>query len=197
MIKFLKSIILKKIILILFLIINISCNHKTISEKIDENHIVSDKEVYSFLSLILKNESKSITECRNENVIGLINENYELKKMLTHKDLIFIKKQIKNDKKFNLNPEYLDGFNVISQKRIKKEFSESKSMCMFWKKFEKNYGTTSLFSISLPIFSLNKKIVIISTELLSKGGFGYNGIVVYLRTKGRWKLYKKYTSSIS
>ena len=139
MIKFLKSIILKKIILILFLIINISCNHKTISEKIDENHIVSDKEVYSFLSLILKNESKSITECRNENVIGLINENYELKKMLTHKDLIFIKKQIKNDKKFNLNPEYLDGFNVISQKRIKKEFSESKSMCMFWKKFGKNY----------------------------------------------------------
>ncbi len=189
--------LMKKIIIVYFLILNISCNHKTISEKVDENHIVSDNEVYSFLNFILEKQSKTISKCRNENVIELITENSELKKIFTDKDLIFIKKQTENENKFEINSEYLNNVNLVSQKKIKTLFSKSRDINIFWKKFEKEFGTESFFSVSLPIFSLNKKIVIINTEFNSKGGFGYGASEVYIKVNGEWKIYKRFTGFIS
>ena len=188
---------MKTIILIFLVIINISCNHKTVSEKVDQNHIVSDKEVYSFLNVVLKKQSKSLTTCRNEHVLEFIKDNEELESMFNAEDLVFVNKQIENEKKFALNSDYLSSSNVIPEKIINKLFIDSKNIDTFWLEFEKKYETQSYFSVSLPIFSSNKKTVIISTEILNRGGFGASGKTVYRKINGEWKLYKNYNSSIS
>ena len=188
---------MKKIVLIFFIIINISCNNKNLSEKVDNNHMVSDKEIYTFLYVVLEKQPKSINKCNNEDVLDFIEHNNELKKMFSVKDLAFINKQIENEEKFEINSEYLTNYNIISEKTIDKKFSDSKNMISFWEEFEKEYGTQSYFSLSLPIFSLDKKTVIICTEVLHKGGFGASGTQVYRKINGKWKLYKNYSSSIS
>ncbi|QYS86432.1 hypothetical protein JJC03_16270 [Flavobacterium oreochromis] len=188
---------MRKIILIYFSIISISCKNKNISEITDKNHIVSDKEIYSFLSSILKNQTKSITKCNNDDVLEFVQENKELKSMLTEKDLVYIKKQIGNENKFSINSEYLNDYDVIPEGKLKKMFRENRNLNTFWKEFENEYETESFFSISLPIFSLNKEIVIITTEVLHKEGFKARGKQVYRKVNGEWKLYKNFTTSIS
>ena len=183
---------MKKIILIFFLILNISCKNVTISEKVDKNHLVSDREIYNFLDFILENEPTTITKCKNFNVSDLFIANPDLKKIFTDKDLIFINKQIKNENYFNLNSEYLINKNVIPQNELRRFLSESNDAEIFWRKLKNKYNAESYSSVSLPIFSKNKKIAIISTEFSCKGGLcGEGAIRVFIKVDGNWKFYDK------
>lgn len=193
------SILMKKILFLLIPFLILSCKkNENIPGVQLENKLVSEKEIYEVLISVLGTTSKDrlmstnyITEDISMKFIevepAFLGER-SLDTFFTPKDIDFIKKQIKTINNFKLKQELLEGKIVIPSDTLAKFQTNKNGKGTFWDNYTRKYGNNCFYSISLPLFSLDRKTVI-TISSINCGSLGGGGATeVYRKTNGKWML---------
>lgn len=180
--------------LFFLLLLLVSCTeHK--KEHSYSVYTVSDKEIYSVINHVLEELKESELKERTHNDYVLENlpapfflsENpsmlKEIKSFFTEADLKFMDSQIKNQKGFKLKQDHLNSKTVIPNKIIDSLSNDSSKdrKTILLSNYHKRFGNNYYHYFSLPIFSLDKQIVIVDR----KSFFG-GSTVIYKKEKGKW-----------
>src|SRR5690606_13345081 len=167
-------------------------SYELINQVIEEN-IKSNKEIYLLLSNrdIITFPLSAIDE-DEEDYLGL--NKYD--SIFSKKDIDYIYKKVTDlrlSRDLDLNQDKIlkQNIRIIPNnqfnKYIEKIMSENKRNS-FWDEFEKQFGIHAYYSVSYPIFSLDKKTAIISFghHRGSLCGDGFSAI--YQKMNGKWIL---------
>jgi hypothetical protein len=118
---------------------------------------------------------------------GLSRDSMGLQKMLdtlfTIEDIKFMLHQLQTDHNFKLKSEFMDGVKIYPSDSIQ-TLVKPKS----WKELMKESSLSFAYcSVSLPLFSLDKSLVMVHTSRCSGEGFGSGGeTCVYKKRNGKW-----------
>ena len=174
-----------------FLILLSSCKQETIIEKDKPQKTkVSDVEIHGVINSICisKNDSTKTNYVTED--LSPLNERelFVLTKMdtlLSKEDVEFIKEQNDNRKKFKLNQQLIEN-KVIPIDSLRKMRDDKTQKINFWERFTEKYHEKSLMSISLAVFSKDKKIAIVTTSRICATCINRE-TSIYRKIKGRWK----------
>lgn len=172
---------IKKILIITFAILSIALNSQ------EKN--ISDVEIYEVINFVIKNgktkfhkEMSIITEDPN-----LRNDNYFDKKLLkqyfNEKDTNHILSQFATSKDFSLSYKYITDLKII---HLDKLLSYKKLKKGFWAVFEEKYGDEGFMFIGKPLFSLDKKRVIINYGYYCGGLCGKGSRILLKKNNDNW-----------
>jgi len=179
--------------IIIILLTAISCNNRPNTTIAGYKPMVSDSLICATLNYFVNDTSLSeFKKCNrfaakdgrkvlySEDSIAIT----RLDSIFTKEDLDFIFRQNLNSNNFKQG-QYLKGKDLISGDTLLKLYHLE-----FWDEFNKRYGKGGFCSISLPIFSKNKDIVIIKYSS-SRGRLNASGgTFIYKKAGGIWvKLY--------
>ena len=184
---------MKNILYFLIIISFISCEEK----KAISRNLVPDKEVYDIINFIIKNEfSKSNNNSKylSEEFPMILpdNEYFGIEKMDTifsKSDVEFMKLQISKRYEFRIERNLIQNKVVIPFDSINKLRISEKSD-QFWKRFQIKYDARKFDGISLPLFSVDYKTVIISYGHHCGSLCGSGETSIYRRVNGHWKKFK-------
>nr|WP_298655184.1 hypothetical protein [uncultured Flavobacterium sp.] len=157
---------------------------------------VTDDEIYEFVKMVLKDLEK------NQKLEGTQdyylqdqlatpsfvydNPGFKLDKYFQKDDLNFIQKQIRERKNFLLIQDSIKSKRIISKKTIdsfnnnRKDNIDRKSH--FIESYKREYGNNFYEKLSLPIFSKNKKTVLIDISSFFGGK-----TIIYRKENNKWK----------
>ena len=187
---------MKNIHLLLFLFF-ISCfnneSQKTFSKS---NNKINEDEIYEVINFVLNEMKKSdslenyqskyvVDELSIPNFIIEDNHKEKLNKHFTKSDLIFIQKQLNNKAVLRLSQNKIVRKTIISKDTLK---SLENRKSLDWKNnyyinYKKKFGNYSYDEFSLPVFSNDKKTVLIEINSFLGGG-----CAVILKKKNKnWK----------
>ncbi len=166
--------------------------------------IVSDKEIYNFLNWLATNQKKYSEEPKDETRIV----SYEISKW---DSALFLpldsakKYHIKYSSRFLFKEDGMDTiFSLQDQQFIFKQFTsikekswhESFQNSKLWDGKEQEHTNRNYYSI--PLFSLDKKYVLIYKEYYCGNVCGYLGYYIYRRIdKNKWKGVRALRTGIS
>ena len=190
---------MKKLALILLAIFFISCNKKTELKK----ELVSEKEIYEVLNTVLiPYEKDNIPLDSNYvsydqiDVFEMIKHDsllsVKINSAFSKNDIKFINEQRKNIKKFELKQSLLSNIVVIPMDTINKFLKNN-----FWSKYYQKYGHRGYNEISLPLFSIDKNVVLMSISYNCGSLCGGGSVWIFKKVNGKWQFYKPITSSAS
>ena len=166
---------------------------------------VTEKDIYEVVNFVIKNRKERLHEkgfkikflMRSKSdsaVYHYLNnkeENfYSIEEnpndFFTNDDIEFINKQIGDNLNFNFQQKLTNQLKILSVEEYKK-FGTGKE---FWKNYDAKYGKKSFLEMMVPLFSLDKKTVIIEYSNItgSRGGFGE--IVILKKENNIWKYFK-------
>ena len=166
---------------------------------------VTEKDIYEVVNFVIKNRKERLHEkgfkikflMRSKSdsaVYHYLNnkeENfYSIEEnpndFFTNDDIEFINKQIGDNLNFNFQQKLINQLKILSVEEYKK-FGTGKE---FWKNYDAKYGKKSFLEMMVPLFSLDKKTVIIEYSNItgSRGGFGE--IVILKKENNNWKYFK-------
>ena len=166
---------------------------------------VTEKDIYEVVNFVIKNRKERLQEkgfkikflMRSKSdsaVYHYLNnkeENfYSIEEnpndFFTNDDIEFINKQIGDNLNFNFQQKLINQLKILSVEEYKK-FGTGKE---FWKNYDAKYGKKSFLEMMVPLFSLDKKTVIIEYSNItgSRGGFGE--IVILKKENNTWKYFK-------
>ncbi|GAB0157837.1 hypothetical protein CHRYSEOSP005_31240 [Chryseobacterium sp. Alg-005] len=125
--------------------------------------------------------------------IGYINFQ-DLKAYFTQKDIISLKNQYKAAEGFLLTPKYIFNLRIIHENELLSYKAEGK---YFWEEFNKKHGNVSFMFVGKPLFSLDKKRVIISYGYYCGGLCGRGEKVILKKVKENWVVEKVLSGFVS
>jgi len=185
---------MKKILYLILAISLISCKE----EKLINKNLAPDKEIYSIINFILKNElrekdSKNIY-LSEEFPLAIPNNNYfgieGLSEIFSEKDIEFMKLQLNKRYDFRINKNLIKNRIVISFDSLNELYKENEKSDKFWERFEKKYKAQKFDAISLPIFSVDFKTVMISYGKHCGSLCGSGKTAIYRKINGHWEQIK-------
>lgn len=154
-----------------------------------EDNIPSDKEIYILLQQDLT-QPAILIDPEEEDYLGL--NQYD--SILSKKDIEYIYKKVTDlriSQDLDLNLAQINNQNVkiISTSQFNKFIEKTISKNQrseFWEEFEKEFGIHNYYSISYPVFSLDKNTAIMSFghHCGSLCGDGFSAI--YQKINGKW-----------
>lgn len=169
---------------------------------------ISDEETYEVINYILKSEhifGKStywkinvITEDPNIKTHAeyftedFLRKNY--KKYFSKKSIKSIVQQFTNSDQFLLDRNYVFDLRIIHLTDLIDDKSRKSSMYDFLKN---KYNSDGLIYVSKPLFSEDKKMVIINYGYYCGHLCGHGKIVILKKTKERWTLEKEIAEFIN
>jgi|GEM_PF-2651316 len=165
---------------------------------------VSEEEMYEVINFIIQNGNKIsknfkiITEDPN------IKQDFKhesvyfddkiLKQYFNNADIKSIKEQLKTITQFSLNPKYILNLRIIHEDKLSSYSSDGK---YFWTEFEKKHGKGGFLFVGKPIFTMDKKRVIINYGYYCGGLCGSGERVILRKDKNRWIIEKVISGFIS
>ena len=199
---------------LIILILMGSCRHsrtdvkniETPSPQPTYNQIISDSLIYDFMNykiaLIKENDTNKIflinnTEffcSKNDSMSIVMLDSLSNQNIFDPSDLPFIFDQIKLSKTYLYKQEILNDITLIPLDTIKKLAEDDN----FWSNYRQKYiDSRGFWSLSVPIFSIDKQTVI-QDERFSCGGLcGGGGTYVYKKINNTWKLIYGYNFRVS
>jgi hypothetical protein len=173
---------MKQLLVISTVFLFLSCmkNDKNIYKV--QNDQISDTEIYEVINFIIDssyseciNTTKYLTE--DEEFSRTMNRNLErikeLDTIFSKQDIEFIYKQATKVDQFHLNQKLVLRKTVIPSDSLKLLITDKYNSQIYRDNYQKKYGTNKLVSTALPLFSLDRNTVIISTSCGM--GFGSSG----------------------
>ena len=166
---------------------------------------VTEKDIYEVVNFVIKNRKERLHEkgfkikflMRSKSdsaVYHYLNnkeENfYSIEEnpndFFTNDDIEFINKQIGDNLNFNFQQKLINQLKILSVEEYKKLGTGKE----FWKNYDAKYGKKSFLEMMVPLFSLDKKTVIIEYSNItgSRGGFGE--VVILKKENNNWKYFK-------
>ena len=166
---------------------------------------ITEKDIYEVVNFVIKNRKERLHEKgfkikflmrsksdsavyhylnKTEESFYSIEENPN--EFFTNNDIEFINKQIGDNYNFNLQQKFINQLKIISIDEYKKLGTGKE----FWKNYHAKYGNNSFIEIMVPLFSLDKKTVIIEYSNItgSRGGFGET--VILKKENNTWEYFK-------
>ena len=157
---------------------------------------VTDDEIYVFVKMVLKDLEKTqklegtqdyyLQDQLATPSFVYDNPSFKLDKYFQKDDLDFIQKQIGERKNFLLIQDSIKSKRIISKKIIDSFNKDRKGnidrKSYFLNKYKKKYGTNYYDRLSLPIFSKDKKTVLIDISSFFGGK-----TLIYRKENGKWK----------
>lgn len=166
-----------------------------------QNFKVSDEEIYEVINFIIKKRSeksikeiKIITEDPNVKSDSRYYDDKILKEFFNVKDLKVIKDQYTTINDFLLNPKYILNLRIIHKEELLNYSSSGKS---FWTEFNKKHGNVAFMFVGKPLFTSDKKRVIINYGYYCGGLCGNGERVILKKEKNSWVIEKVVSGFIS
>jgi len=190
--------------LILLLIVLSSC--KKANNQIDTNLKVTDNDIYQVVNFVIserdsfmkldgiKGQYKYILDRELEPLFNSEADRYYIKKLdtiFTKEDVKFMQEQILKRKNFKFNSKFVKSKKVFSADSIKNMINLAIELPdkNFYQIYENKFGKDRFYDISLPLFSKDKKTVLIKFEAM-----GIGDVSVYKKENGKWKSYEQLIS---
>ena len=184
--------------IICFLIISCKKNETVEKSKTDEKKVsikkklVSEKEIYEVINVVLG--SLNYDELSNSNYVtedvlmkyNFRENDYKLDTIFTQKDIQFIRKQFNEVENFRLNQNLLTNKVTIPRDTLAKFQNSKRGKPNFWINYTKKYGNKGFYTIGLPLFSLDRKTVIIISGFHCGGLCGVGTTEIYKKVNGKW-----------
>lgn len=185
---------MKKIFYLILILHFVSCKQNSK----DNKNLVPNDEVYGIINYILKNDLQEKDSKYNylseEFPLENPNNQYfgieEMDTIFSKKDIEFMKLQMDNRYHFRIENSLIQDRTVISFDSLNKLFKENERSEKFWERFEKKYKAKKFSAISLPIFSVDYKTVLISFGNHCGSLCGSGKTVIYKKVNGKWKQIK-------
>jgi hypothetical protein len=186
------------LIIICFLLLSCKKNetvekNKAVENKfIIEKKLVSEKEIYEVINVVLGSinyDELSDSNFVTEDVFMKYNfkeNDYKLDTLFTKKDIQFIRKQFNEVENFRLNQNLLKNMVVIPKDTLSKFQNDKRGKHNFWDNYSKKYGNKGFYTIGLPLFSYDKKTVIITIGFHCGGLCGGGSTEIYKKVNGKW-----------
>lgn len=149
----------------------------------------SEEEIYEVINFIIKNGNKSpknfkiITEDPNVKNDSKYFDEKLLKEYFNNKDIKSIKEQYATIDQFTLNPKYILNIRIIHKEKLLSYSSNGK---YFWTEFEKKHGKEGFLFVGKPLFTADKKRVIINYGYFCGGLCGSGERVILKRSNNSW-----------
>jgi hypothetical protein len=185
---------MKKTLVLILLISLLACKEKNTLG----SNLVTDIEVYNVIDFIIKNEfhikGSEKSYISEEFPIPLPNVQYfgidELTEIFSKKDIEFMKLQLDQSYAFRINERLIKVGKIISFDSLGLLYKENERSDKFWKRFEKKYKAHKFYGVSLPIFSVDLKTVMVSYGNHCGSLCGSGQTVIYKKKNGKWKQIK-------
>ncbi len=176
---------------IFFVILFISCTN----QKKSDSSEVTDDEIYMIVKMVLKDfETHQKIDGTFEYYLqdeletppqAFLIPNFDFQKYFSKNDLNFIDKQIVERTNFKLIQDSIKTKKIISKKIIQTFDTEKNDQLnrkdTFIKNYQKKYGSKYYDIISLPLFSKDKKTVLIDVSNI----FGGRSMI-YKKNNDKW-----------
>lgn len=148
----------------------------------------SDVDVYEVINYVSETRNKTPKNKYISENLSLLNEKElaSISLIFSIKDLEFINEQNKKRLNFKLNQKLITNGTVIPNATL----IQMKKNGNLWEKFKKKYHEEKLLTISLPIFSKDKKSSLVTTSTIC-GTCINRETSVYKKVNGKWKLDKQ------
>ncbi|WP_136669320.1 hypothetical protein [Flavobacterium sp. H122] len=167
--------------------------NKTVENNlIHKKQLVSEKEIYEVINVVLgslKHDELIKTNYVTEDVLMKFNfkeKDYKLDTLFSKKDIQFIRKQLIEVDNFRLNQNLLISKVVIPRDTLSKFQNNKSRKHSFWDNYTKKYGNKGFYTMGLPLFSLDKKTVIITSGFHCGGLCGVGTTEIYKKVNGKW-----------
>ncbi|PKW19999.1 hypothetical protein [Flavobacterium lindanitolerans] len=158
---------MRKIFYILLFPLIINCS------KNNNSDTVSEEDIYSILNFVISTELPRFSNTPGKSYITESFTNFSLSSqeeylnnnpdsLFNKKDIEFIHQQMEDAVDFKLNQNFIKSKTVISFDSLLKLRNKGERTWKFWERFSKKYGKHEYFSISKPLFSVDKKTAIVS-----------------------------------
>lgn len=161
---------------------------------------VSEEEAYEVINFIIHNGTKSpknykvITEDPNTKHDSKYFNEKILKEYFDKRDIKTIQEQLNTLNQLSLNPKYILNLRIIHQDKLSSYSSNGKN---FWVEFEKKYGKGGFLFVGKPIFTTDKKRVIINYGYYCGGLCGSGERVILKKNNNSWTIDKVISGFIS
>lgn len=161
---------------------------------------VSEEEMYEVINFVIQNGEKSpknfkiITEDPNVKHDSKYFSEKFLKEYFNNKEIKSIKEQYNTIDKFILNPKYILNIRIIHQDKLLTYSSGGK---YFWNEFEKKHGKGGFLFVGKPLFTTDKKRVIINYGYFCGGLCGSGERVILKKINNNWVVEKVVSGFIS
>ena len=192
---------MRKTLYILLFPLIISCTKK------GDTKTITDKEMYSIINFVISTELPRFSNTPGK---GYITESFtnslffrQEEYLNTNADSLFNKKDIEfihqqmNDTLFKLNPDLIKSKTVVSFDTLMKLRNKGERAWKFWERFSKKYGKHEYFSISKPLFSVDKKTAIVSYGFHCGSLCGGGSTEIYRLVDEKWVRIKTIETWIS
>ncbi|RZJ99754.1 MAG: hypothetical protein EOO46_22035 [Flavobacterium sp.] len=196
---------MKQLLCIITFVVFVSCVDKnekiTPISKISDGQI-SDSEIYEVINFMVDslnsecpNKTKYLIESQTleprllKRILDQVNE---LDSIFSKKDVDFIRKQAKSFFEFKLKQEFVKQKIVIPKDSLEVLITDKYNSQIYRDNLEKKYGTYRFIGIAMPLFSLDKSIVIVARDCDIGGG-----VDIYRKENGKWVLIRNLIAWIS
>lgn len=204
-----KNITLTLLIFVFF--IELSCNKKyetgldkQVIKYVKPKQLVDDQTIYEFLNYNFEHKDPAFFDCENiinqewypcffthEDSLALI----KMDTIFTKADTDFIFRQAEYVQYFNLNQTLLPNKNIIKIDTTKAYNNDREIRGVYYEELYKKHGP--LCTIKMPLFSVDRKTVYISTGLTCGTLCGAGATYIYRKVNGKWILIKTLNEWVS
>lgn len=191
---------MKKTVFVIISLILISCKQESIKQHQElKKDLVNEKLSYEVINHILESIPKdersfsNYLSCDNEQIPhaeSKSNDYLGISKMDTlfsKLDVKYIIEQNNERRNFSLNQNFIKSKTILPNEKLRELREQSYIRNNFWKNYSKVYGKKGYYTVSKPLFSLNKEIVIISTGHRCGELCGGGSTIILKKINGKWK----------
>ena len=174
-------------ILIFIVVIIFSCRQNINKKLLEEIPIlIPEKELFNTIDSIYRIDTYDnyamtlgLVGSKTKYLDRLLKNPERIDSFFSNDDLLFMKKQEARITVFNLKPEYFPGKVIIPVDTLAKFMDKDRSV--YYKRIKEKYGTSLFNVISIPLFSIDRK-----TVLIHKYGFGHGGLYIFKKRNNNW-----------
>lgn len=181
----------KNLTYLICILLFIDCTN---SEKKTSNE-VTDEDIYKIVKMVLNDMSPQqkldgtddwyiLNELQTPSFVDE-NPSFDLGKYFSKDDIIFINHQISKRKVFTLQQDSLKSKKLLSKKIIDSFYDKNAKnrRNTFFENYTRKYGNNFYHSFSLPVFSKDKKTILIDVSSFLGGG----QTILFKNINGHWK----------
>lgn len=180
----------------------LSCKNSDSNRKLNTENIISvtDNDIYEIVNFVLDEHDKAMKVdgfkinpykyILDKDIEPLFNHGDSIvlvktDTLFSKEDLLYIEKQINNRKNFRFKSNFIKSKKIISAEIVKSMLNEKgRGGKSFYEIYERKFGKDMFYTIGLPVFSKNKKIVFIKFD-----SFGSGKTLIYKKVNNKWKYY--------
>lgn len=187
-----------KILITFFVFLIISCQDFESTKIVkNQNNEITESEIYEVINFILidMKKSDSLENYQGKYIVDKTTEPFfitnnqnskmKLKKYFTNSDFNFMENQLKESKNFKLEQSKIIIKTIISKDTLDNliDNNSPKRRDEFIINFEKKFGKYYYNEFSLPLFSIDKKTVLIEIKSFLGGG----RLIILKKKNQKWE----------